>query len=84
MMQWVRYDVLSVCCETCENARTDKMVGNTLVRLMYQNETKASFARGDSYDGNCPKKLVCSGANGAMGAKSGGASPFGRLDGFST
>jgi hypothetical protein len=61
---------------------TDEMAGNTLVRLMYQNETKASFARGDSYDGNCPKKIVCNGAKGAKGPKIGGASPLGRLDGF--
>jgi hypothetical protein len=66
--------------------RTDKTAGDTLVRLMYQNETKASFIRGDAYDANCPKKLVCrstvSGAKGAKGAKGGGASLVGRLEGL--
>jgi hypothetical protein len=55
---------------TFENGETLTGEGNTLIRLMYGQETLHSLARGDEFDGNCPV-VDCSkptGAKAGLGA----------------
>jgi hypothetical protein len=44
-----------VCHSQSDEIHHTDVLGNTLVRLMYGNETTISLTKGDKYDTECPK-----------------------------